>query len=194
MMTTENNETTTAKLPFPSHVKTPAPNGLAIALSQDVIATAQDANNVFASAGNVHMFVRSHYVNMEAGIYGLQSLIAAILKAHALQVSPSGTFPKGVESSEYRALAIAGSMFASEVIAKVRETFGADRYPDATIATQLSVHMHKANCQNKAGKFRLSPSEDKQMGGQSCKPRTRYYLLDVQPDAPQPETEAATVA
>lgn len=188
MMNTETIETTgeMVAMPFPSHVKSPAPNQKARELSQDVLATSQDLNNVLASAGNVHMFVRSHFVDMDKGIYGIQSLIANILREHALSVSPSGTFPKGVEATEFRTLAIAGSMFASEVIAKVREQFTSDRYPDATIATQLSVHMHKANCQNKAGKFRLSPSEDKQFGGTSPKPRTKYFLLDVAPTAPQP--------
>lgn len=183
--TIETTETTTGNLPFPSHVKSPAPNAKAVELSGEVLATSQDLNNVLASAGNVHMFVRSHFVDMESGIYGLQSLIADILRTHASQVSPTGTFPQGVESSEYRSLAIAGSMFASEVIAAVRERFTADRYPDATIATQLSHHMQKANCQNKAGKFRLSKAEDMQAGGTSPKPRSKYYLLDVAPDAPQ---------
>lgn len=186
MMNTETIETTetTTAIPFPSHVKSPAPNAKAVELSGDVLATSQDLNNVLASAGNVHMFVRTHFVDLENGIYGLQSLIADILRKHAMDVSPTGTFPAGIESSEYRSLAIAGSMFASEVIAKVRERYSADRYPDATIATQLSHHMQKANCQNKTGKFRLSKSEDLQAGGTSPKPRSKYYLLDVAPDAP----------
>lgn len=185
MMTTETIETTetaTAKLPFPSHVKTPAINADAIAISSEVIATSRDLANVMATAGNVHNFVRPHYVNMETGTYGIERLISDILRANVIEshINATGTFPKGIEQTEFRSIAIAGGMFASEVIAKVREIYGADRYPDLVIHTYLGHHMMKPNSKNQTGKIQLSNAEDK---NRPCKrPRLKYYLLDPQPE------------
>lgn len=175
-MTIETTEMV-SNLPFPSHVKTPAPNVETHALSGDVVATMQDLNDVLTSAGNVHKLVRAHYVNLADGIYGIERLIASILQNHciAMGCNETGTFPSGVEKTEFRSIAIAGGMFASDVIATVREVFGADRYPDPVIKTYLAHHMQKDKSQNKTGSIQLSTLEDK---GRPCpKPRTKYYLL-----------------
>lgn len=178
-------ETTKAELlPFPSHVKSPAPNSQVHPLAPELLATSQDMNNVLASAGNVHMFVRTHFVSMERGIYGIESLIADILRQNvlAMGLNETGTFPRGIENAEYRATAISGAMFASEVIEKVREQFGADRYPDSVIASYLAHHMRKAKSKNQVQAIRLSNMEDKTRPQGVCKPRSKYYLVDTTPD------------
>ena len=176
MMNTENN-IATGKLPFPSTVKTPCPNADVQALSREIVDTSRDMNNILASAGNVHNYVRAHYVDTAMGTYGIESLISAILKERG------AIFPAGIEgkmdengtviNGEFRNVAIAASMFATEVIAAVRDTFGADRYPDPTIRSYLSHFMTKSG---KVGNICLKSAED---CGRPCdKPRTKFYLVE----------------
>lgn len=170
-----NNETQTTvateAMPFPSHVKSPAPNNDVVVLSREIVDISRDANNLLASAGNVHKFVRTHYVDTASGIYGIESLIASILKAHGAQ------FPKGIEATEFRKVAINASMFASEIIAEVREAFGNERYPDSVIHSYLSHFMIQPKSANKVGKIKLSKHEDATRT--CCKPRTKFYLLEA---------------
>lgn len=168
--TMTNQTAESGKLPFPSHVKTPAPNADVQPLSRDIVENARDNNNVLASAGNVHYFVRSHYVDVSSGVYGIERLIAQILKDNRSE------FPAGIEQTEFRKIAIAGSMYVSDIIAKVQETFGADRYPYATIHSYLSYFMTKETCQNKVARIKLTNSEDSNRP--CCKPRTKFYLVD----------------
>lgn len=172
MIDTENDNKFTqveekAKMPFPSHVTSPCPNGDVIPLAAEIVNTAMDKNNLLASAGNVHCFVRDHYVNVETGTYGIESLIVSILKEN------NAVFPADIGSNaKFRKSAIAFSMFAETVIGKVRETFGADRYPDSTIRSYLAVFMVS---NNKVGKIKLTSSEDS--ARTCCKPRTKYFLI-----------------
>ena len=167
MMKNETIKTVSGKLPFPSTVTSPAPNEQVQAVSREIVDTARDKNNLFESAGNVHFLVRDHYVDTATGTYGIESLLASILKEHGAQ------FPAGIEATEFRNVAIAASMFAHEIIAKVRDTFGTERYPDATILTYLAHFMLKAG---KVGKLKLKGSED--IGRTSDKPRVKYYLIE----------------
>lgn len=172
MSTTLNEtKTTTEPLPFPSHVKTPAPNADVQAIAREIVDNSRDMNNVYESAGNVHKFVRTHYVDTAAGVYGIESLIAQILREHG------AIFPAGIENTEFRKVAIASSMFASDIIKAVQDTFGKERYPYATIHSYLSFFMIKANSQNKVGKIKLTSSEDNKR--HCCKPRTKFYLLET---------------
>ena len=176
------NETTTTTeatekltIPFPSHVTDPAPNKDVLPLSRELIETSRDLNNVFNSAGNVHKCVRTHFVNVTDGTYGIESLVAQILKSNGAH------FPQGIETTEFRNIAIASSMFTDDVIAKVREAFGADRYPDSVIASYLAFYMAKETSKNRVGKVKLTKHED---ATRTCpKPRTKYYLLDIAPIA-----------
>lgn len=176
MMKTETTETKTettetktkaAKLPFPSQVNSPAPNADVVALARDLVDTARDTNNVLDAAGNVHFYVRAHYVDTATGTYGIESLIANILQAHG------AIFPAGIEATEFRKVAIAGAMFTSEIIAAVRETFGSERYPDATILSYLAHFMAKGK---RIGKLKLTGAED--IDRTSPKPRVKYYLIE----------------
>lgn len=171
MKTKLNNETTTAAMPFPSHVNEPCPNKDVQSLAREIVDTARDKNNLLESAGNVHLFVRDHYVDVETGTYGIESLIASILR------SRNAVFPMGIESTEFRKVAIGAGMFASEVIAEVQETFGKERYPYATIHSYLSHFMTQAKSQNKVGKIKLTNGEDSTRT--CCKPRVKYYLIEA---------------
>jgi hypothetical protein len=155
----------TETLPFPSHVKEACPNKDVQSLSRELVDTARDKNNVLACAGNVHLFVRDHYVDTSTGTYGIESLIASILRDN------NAVFPLGIEGTEFRKVAIATAMFATEVIEAVRNTFGVDRYPDATIRSYLSHFMAE-----RIGKIALTTTED--CDRKSCKPRTKFYLVE----------------
>jgi hypothetical protein len=177
------NETTatatveTSKLPFPSHVKAPAPNAEVHPFSGDIVETSLDIQSMLASAGNVHKLVRPHYTDVATGVYGIERLIARILAEHCQQANcnETGTFPAGVESTEFRTIAIAGAMFANDVIDKVRAIAGEHRYPDAVVKTYLANRMQKEKSQNKVGAIQLTSMED---ANRPCpKPRTKYYLL-----------------
>lgn len=161
--TTIETKNETGKLPFPSTVTTGCPNPQVRELATEIVDIARDTNNLLASAGNVHNFVRSHYVDVENGVYGIESLINSILKAN------DSVFPIDSEKTELRAVIVAKSMFAAEIIAAVRVAFGADRYPDHSIKTFLSSHSPQVVA------VQLSGKED---STRTCpKPRAKYYLI-----------------
>lgn len=167
-----NNETitkneTSGKLPFPSHVTEACQNKDVQAVARDIVDTSRDVNNLLASAGNVHNFVRAHYVDVSTGTYGIESLIASILS------NRNAIFPAGIEKTEFRKVATATAMYASEIIAAVQDTFGKDRYPYATIHSYLSYFMAK---NGKIGKIKLKNNEDQMRN--CCKPRTKFYLVE----------------
>jgi len=160
-----NNETTTAAMPFPSTVNTPCPNENVQVLSREIVDTSHDLNNLFASAGNVHKFVRTHYVDTKTGTYGIESLIKSILKSNG------ALFPVGIESTEYRTIAIKSAMFVAEIIKEVQATFGIERYPAQTIHNYLSTF-----AKTKFGKIKLTNNEDNLR--KCCKPRCKYYVIE----------------
>lgn len=157
-----NVEIKNTRLPFPSQVTAPCANEIVRALSRDIVDSSRDTNNLLASGG-IHNLVREHYIDTANGIYGIESLIKSILRTNG------SVFPAGVEATELRAIAIAGGMFTSEIIAQVRETFGADRYPDCTIRMYLS------KLAKGIGKVQLTGSEDKNRP--QPKPRCKWYLV-----------------
>ena len=171
MKTKLNNETTTQVNPYPSHVTEPCSNKDVQAVSREIVDSARDKNNLLESAGNVHFFVRDHYVDVETGTYGIERLIASILR------NRSAMFPSGIEKTEFRKVAISAAMFASEIIESVQDTFGKERYPYATVHSYLSHFMTKANSHNKIGKIKLSNAEDSNRP--CCKPRIKFYLIEA---------------
>ncbi len=163
------NETTKTKakqgMQFPSHVTAPVADETVASLSREIVDTTRDQNNILAS-GDVHWFVRGHYVDTGTGTYGIESLIRNILKANG------SIFPASASNPEtgLRGIVIAGSMFTDEIIAAVRETNGADRYPDGTIRMYLSKFGKNF------GKVKLSNGEDK---NRPCpKPRCKWYVAE----------------
>ena len=176
---TTTTETTETAIPFPSQVKSPAPNSEVLPYAAPLVENTRDMNNIMEAAGNVHKLVRAHYVNLEQGIYGIERLIASILAKN------EAIFPQGVETTEFRTIAVAKAMYVTEIISAVREVFGSERYPDSVIATYLAHYMQKETSANRVGAIQLTKTEDKP---RPCpKPRTKYYLLDL------PTTPAITV-
>src|ERR1035437_6655934 len=96
------------------------------------------ANNKFFDNKEVPFVYRNHYVNTKTGVNGIENLIIDILQKHC------AVFATNVASTPLRNMAICQAMFISEIITCVRNEFGFDRYPDATIYTVVSVLMVKS--------------------------------------------------
>ena len=138
----------------------------AVAMSREILSNSQDINNVLTTAENKPVF-HTHYVNLDASESGSADLITRSLREH------EAVFPLNVGETELRQIAIAGSMFTDEILAKVQEYFtaGSTRYPLQTVKNYLSTYMPKAG---KVGKVQLKGHEDK---GRPCpKPRCKWFL------------------
>lgn len=139
----------------------------AIGMSREVLANSQDINNVL-STGNVTKAVfHTHFVSMENDLAGIADLIASILREN------EAVFPLNVGATDLRPIAIAGSLFTSEVLAQVQARFtaGSKRYPLQTVKNYLSTYMAKAG---KVGKIQLKGNEDT---SRPCpKPRCKWFL------------------
>lgn len=139
-------------------------------LSQDTLENCIGLNNILSknNIAPVKSIFQAHYVHLETGACGIADLIAQIL-AHA-----GAEFPAGIEATELRNIAIAGSMFTSDIIAQVQSRFtdGTFRYPEKTIRATLSVTMQK---QGRIGRVKLTKTED---SNRDCdKPRFKWYLV-----------------
>ncbi len=129
-------------------------------LAPEIIGKAQDTNNMLASAG-VKFLLRNHYTDLATGTNGIEALIKNILMAHG------AVWPKNVEDTTFRHMAIAGSMLTEDIILEVRNTFGEDRYPDSTIRMYLSSF-------GEFGKIQMTGKEDKD---RTCaRPRCKWYV------------------
>lgn len=137
-------------------------------LQREIIAGEQDINNVLTTSKNIAPIFHTHYVNMTNGNNGISALISEILTER------EAVFPKGIEKGEFRKIAMATSMFASEIFEEVQNRFssGSIRYPQTTIDMQLSRFMFLSG---KVGKIKLKGNEDKPRT--CCKPRIKYYLI-----------------
>ena len=124
------------------------------------------ANNKFFGKNEVPLVYRNHYVNTKTDVFGIENLIIDILEKN------KAVFAKDVAATPSRNIAIAQSLYISEIIASVRKTFGFDRYPDATIYTVVSVLMVKSGL---VGKIVLSNVEDKNR--ECCRPRAKFFLI-----------------
>ena len=101
---------------------------------------------------------------------GIAALISEILSDN------EAIFPAGIETTEFRKVAIASAMFASEIIEQVQSRFaaGSVRYPYKTIHQYLSIFMTR---NGKVGKIKLTNAEDKP---RPCnKPRTKWYFVEA---------------
>jgi len=136
-------------------------------MQRDLLANAIDSNNVLTTAG-IRPEFQSHVFNMNSGECGIELLIVSILRDNG------STFPKDIASTEFRQVAINGSMYASEIIQEVQSRFanGSTRYPYATVYAYLCNKDNK----KKSGilAIKLTNSEDKP---RPCpKPRQKYFL------------------
>lgn len=142
------------------------------AMVAEVHQNAIDGNNVLTSAG-IKPVLQAH--NEDCGIAGL---IRDILTER------QAVFPLGVEKTEFRQVAIAASMLATEIAAEVQTRFaaGSTRYPLESVKQYLSVFLAKPSRKAsvvRVGKFQLSKTED--AGRPCCKPRTKYFWVQGSP-------------
>lgn len=123
-----------------------------------------DGNNVLTTA-HVPPVLQGH--NEANGITGL---IAEILKDNGAE------FPLGVETTEFRKIAVAAGMFATDIAAQVQLRFsaGSSRYPKESVQVYLAVYLAKKGL---VGKIQLTKYEDKDRPCSCCKPRTKYFLV-----------------
>lgn len=127
-------------------------------MSRELLANSQDLNGFFTQAETRPVF-QTHYVNLEAEQSGIADLITRILWEHEAVFPLHVCGIDGKAKTELRPIAIAGSMFTSEVFAKVQEYFsaGSTRYPLQTVKNYLSTYMPK---QGQVGKIQLDNAED----------------------------------
>ena len=112
----------------------------------------------------------THYANTELDIYGIQQLVCQVLREN------ESVFFRGIESTEFRHIAIASSMFTSNIIAAVGLKF-ADagmRYKPQAVKNVLSTYG-----KDLIVKITLSNNEDQP---RPCsKPRAKWYLIQQSP-------------
>jgi hypothetical protein len=139
----------------------------AIELSQTVIETSRDINNTLTTAG-VRAHYQAHYANAQLDICGILALVKDILRASQAE------FPRGIETTELRKIAVAASMFTSEILAEVEKRFAAGglRYKIQAVKNVLSTYG-----KDEIGKITLTNSEDKPRD--CAKPRCKWYLIQV---------------
>ena len=143
-------------------------NDNAVEMQEIIISTSQEINNALTTSGNVRSVFHAHYINLATGEHGIENLITDILAA------AGAVFPENVCHTQFKKLAVATSLFASDIFTQVQERFtaGSVRYPDSTIYQYLSVFMSR---QRKIGKIKLTGAEDTNRS--CCKPRTKYFLI-----------------
>ena len=147
----------------------------AINFNREVISGSKDINNFLSASGKVAPVFHTHFTDMESGKNGIANLIAKIL------IENDAVFPRDIENTELRSIAIASAMLTSEIMAQVEEQFkcGSNRYPQATIENYLSVFMFRQTGKHlskvKVGKIQLTKTED--VSRKCPKPRCKWYLI-----------------
>ncbi len=164
-MQNDTNETLTAE------------KAMAIELSQDTLSNMQDINGTL-TVGSISAIFQAHFADMRTGEVGIADLICKILKDN------ESIFPAGSADSELRPVAISGSMFTCEILAKVQELFtaGSTRYGEKSVKAYLSAWLQgneKMSNRNahpaRIGKIQLKGIEDQP---RPCnRPRCKWYLL-----------------
>ena len=154
-----------------------AAKAMAIELSQDTLSNMQDINGTL-TVGSISPVFQTHFVNLRTGEVGIADLICKILREN------DSVFPAGSADSELRPIAIAGSMFTCEILAKVQELFtaGSTRYAQPSVKAYLSAWLQGNEKQvnrnahpARIGKIQLKGIEDQP---RPCnRPRCKWYLL-----------------
>jgi len=147
----------------------------AIAMQDTILEGEKDINNVLTTSKQVGPLFHTHYVNMTNGQNGIENLISEIL------TDRQAVFPKDIEETEYKKIAVAASLFAEEIIQEVQSRFasGSIRYPYNTIHLYLSVFMFR---KGKVGKIKLKGISkfnaiDEDPDRKCSKPRCKWYLI-----------------
>ena len=140
---------------------------LAIALTDETIETARALNNTLATA-EVRPHFQAHYANAKLDVYGIMALVRDILR------EAQAEFPRGIESTELRQIAVAASLFTSDILAEVQTRFaaGSTRYKVQSVKNCLSTY---GKLDGTIGRIQLTPSEDQP---RPCsKPRFKWYRV-----------------
>lgn len=144
----------------------------ALEMSREVLDNSRDLNNVMTTATVVRPVFHTHFVSMDETLFGIADLISDILTQR------QAVFPKGVEKTELRKVAISASLYTSEILEAVESRFtaGSVRYPLQTIKSYLSVFMSKGKGAT-IGKIQLKGKED---SPRPCdRPRCKWYLIEA---------------
>jgi hypothetical protein len=144
----------------------------AIAKSSEIVQTSQDINNTLEVQGT-RAFFGTHYANAELDVFGIVALVKHVLREN------DSVFGRGIEKTELRQIAVAGSMFTNDIVAAVGTLFAnaGMRYKPQAVKNVLSTY-----AKGEIVKIALSNSEDKP---RPCsKPRAKWYLVST-PAKPQ---------
>ncbi len=140
-------------------------------MTREIQQSSQDINNVLTTSNVTRAVFHTHYVSMDNSLFGIADLITDILKSNG------ALFPKGIEKTELRAVALSAAMTTDEIAQAVERRFtaGSIRYPLQTIKSYLSVFMSKGK-KATIGRIQMSNAEDCER--ECCKPRCKWYVLD----------------
>lgn len=141
---------------------------LAVSMSNETIEACQAVNNTLTTAG-VRAHFQAHYANAQLDVCGILALVKDILR------EAQAEFPRGIEATELRKIAVAASMFTSEILAEVEKRFAAGglRYKIQAVKNVLSTYG-----KGEIGKITLTNSEDKPRD--CAKPRCKWYRIAKQ--------------
>lgn len=135
-------------------------------LANNINDTQKDLLNVLQSQGVNTFKFGPHYCDTLNGIFGIGSLLIAILKNHGCQHAEESE-----NNPELRSIVLAHSMTREEIEIIIREVYASrgERYPDSTLRVYLTNHKKGYSFCS----FQMTPSEDPT---HSTKPHARYYL------------------
>lgn len=131
-------------------------------LAPIMAATRGELASIEAGA-NIHFLFRPSWVDGNTGRHGLRWLVARILSDAGAALRPF--------EGQYRSAYIANSMRTDEIIAKVRQANGFDKYPDKTVIDLLRTWEREGMI----GGIQLTAKEDKDRT--SKRPRKVWFLL-----------------
>lgn len=140
----------------------------AVSMSAEIVETCKAVNNTLATA-EVRAHFQAHYANAEIDVYGILQLVKRILKER------EAIFPRGIESTELRQIAVSLSMFTEDILREVESRFAAGgfRYKIQAVKNCLSTYG-----KGEIGKITLTNAEDQP---RECdKPRCKWYLIAKQ--------------
>lgn len=157
---------------------------MAIALSAETVQACKDIATTLTETKVVRPVFMPHIADAQNDICGIQSLISDILtQAEAI-------FPRGIEATELRPIAVAASLTTQSILTEVERRFsaGTTRYPYQTVRNYLSVYG-----KGTFGQIALSNAEDSDRNnadnvawrkahgaktGICLAPRSKWYLID----------------
>ena len=140
----------------------------AVSMSAEIVDTCKAVNNTLSVAG-VRAHFQAHYANAELDVYGILALVKDILR------EAQAEFPRGLETTELRKIAVAASMFTKDILREVENRFAAGgfRYKVQAVKNCLSTYG-----KGEIGKINLTNTEDQP---RECdKPRCKWYLIAKQ--------------